>query len=159
MKKILICLFILSFVCFPLYDIHAEEYEIVGPDQVLIPNAKESVAQYKVNQNYQFQVIQEEGITLDTQGLLTVTKSASEQEIIIQAIYGNHIVSKKVNLQYSWSKLNSDYHDYQVKEDINDLDMNSLFMNQTIMISLRIFLLVIGTLILIGYILKKGGNE
>lgn len=153
MKKIL-CITVLGCFLLSLSHTYALAY-IEGPDEVLIPNAGQSIVEYKVQQDYTFEPISQSGITLTTDGQLVLSKEASPQTLIIFATNGNESINRSITLQYSWSKQNPEFEKYQIKDTIQPLSTLDTVTNPTYHNAIKYGTLTIGALILLGYVKKR----
>ncbi|MEG0276775.1 MAG: hypothetical protein RR630_07090 [Coprobacillus sp.] len=153
MKKIInivimiLCIIQLSSHCY------AKE-SIDGPTDVMIPNAGESVANYTLGKGYSFSPINQTGISLNKDGVLTLTKNVKPQELIIVAKKENRVIRKKVSLYYSWSR---DNEKYQIKESINPIPTFKVLTNTGLQKGILYAGLSLISCVFIGYILKRKG--
>lgn len=147
---------ITSIICIllSLTYIHATAM-IEGPSEALIPNAKQSIVQYTTIANYQFEPLLLTGITLDSDGLLTITKEATPQTLTIYVTNGIDRYSKTITLQYSWSKQNPEFKKYQIKDSIEPLSNSKILTNHAYLTITKYSIFIIGILILLGYIKKR----
>ena len=101
---------------------HSFNTYIEGPENVQIPEHGESIAFFNIVSNedstYKFETTGFlEGITLDNNGKITLTTSATEQDIIIKATDDAGIsVYKKVTLSNSWREGEDEFFFYGPEE-------------------------------------------
>ena len=149
MKKIVISVTLIITILFTFSYLHAQE-AIQGADEVLIPNAGESISQYKTLEGYILP-----GIQLDDNGLLTITSEATEQTLIISSTYQEKKYQKEIHLRYSWSRQNADFKKYQMKSSIEPITLPQLLTNTFFIQSVRYLILGISAFVFIAYLMKR----
>ena len=154
MKKIIILVTHIIIILSTFSCIHAQDI-IQGADEVLIPNAGESISQYKTLEGYIFETFTLPGIQLDESGLLTITSEATEQTLIISATYQKKTYQKEIHLRYSWSRQNNDFKKYQMKSSIEPITLPHILTNTFFVQSIRYIILGISTLVFIAYLMKR----
>ena len=154
MKKIVISVTLIIAILFTFSYLHAQE-AIQGADEVLIPNAGESISQYKTLEGYIFETFTLPGIQLDDNGLLTITSEATEQTLIISSTYQQKKYQKEIHLRYSWSRQNADFKKYQMKSSIEPITLPQLLTNTFFIQSVRYLILGIGAFVFIAYLMRR----
>lgn len=154
MKKRIILLTVLISLWQSFTVIDAQE-KIIGPDQVMIPYTGESIAHYQIPKEYTIVDISVSGVTINQEGLLTITKEAHPQTITIIATYQKNSYQKQINLYHSWSYQKEEFKKYQMKQSIQPITIPSLYVNTIIHQMIRYITMIISTLIFIGYCYKR----
>lgn len=147
------------------------QYSIKGDAEVQIPTAGQSISEYKLIDNNTKENIlnsgakveyyidgEEEGVSINNDGILTVTKDAEEKKIKAYAVINNEVKEDfEVQLFKSWT-LNAKEIDgtYKSIPDENEINNSSalkiqLFDNVKVIRVIRVFCVLIGTSIVILY--------
>ena len=144
------------------------DFYIEGEDRVQIPVQGESIALYKTsvdNKKVNYKLAEDdEGVSINNEGRLTLNTSVKVEKIEIQAEYENLVVRKEIQLYKSWTlsakEIDGTSKSIPSQEEVKNLikGIYPLIMEERFINIIRIIFIVLVSIFLALYILRIRGK-